>query len=93
MGLSLQWLEQSEGWFLATGIQFLGKESNSHYHLHIYIPADVSFKGTDCTTPNACEIALQSLLPLWYSASKWCCGAVWFNYPELSFTAMLMHKL
>jgi len=39
---------------LATGLQFLEKESNSHYNLHIMClrAADASFKGIDLVIPE-----------------------------------------
>ena len=48
---------------LATGLQFLGKESNSHYHLHIMClrASGASFKGTDLVIPDDVKAQLNSL--------------------------------
>ena len=48
---------------LATGAQFLGKESNSHYHLHIMClkAADPFFKGTDLVIPDDVKGQLSNL--------------------------------
>ena len=48
---------------LATGVQFLGKESNSHYHLHLSClkSADVSFTGKDLMVPDDIKPALSAV--------------------------------
>ena len=48
---------------LAKGAQFLGKESNSHYHLHIMClkAADPVFKGTDLLIPDEIKGRLSNL--------------------------------
>ena len=54
---------------LATGVQFLGKESNSHYHLHLSClkSADMSFTGKDLMVPDdikSASSAVQKILVL-----------------------------
>ena len=48
---------------LATGTQFLGRESNSHYHLHMMClkAADESFKGGDLAIPDDVKAKLNNL--------------------------------
>lgn len=48
---------------LATGVQFLGKESNSHYHLHLSClkSADMSFTGKDLMVPDDIKPALSAV--------------------------------
>ena len=62
---------------LATGVQFLGRESNSHYHAHKFclVKADPAFNGTTLVVPaelrgkrNAYQrVYLEgcTLLPVW----------------------------
>ena len=46
---------------LATGVQFLGKESNSHYHLHLSClkTADMSFTAKDLVVPDDIKPSLS----------------------------------
>ena len=44
---------------LATGAQFLGKESNSHYHAHMAC-LQQSFKGADLIIPEEVKIRLSA---------------------------------
>ena len=46
---------------LLTGMQFLGKESNSHYHAHINCPkkADATFHGHKLMIPLEASEALD----------------------------------
>jgi len=52
---------------LATGVQFLGKESNSHYHLHLMClkAADPSFKGGDLVISDEVKVQLTNLQRLY----------------------------
>ena len=55
---------------LATGVQFLGKESNSHYHL--YLPclksADASFTTRDLMVPDDVKHALSVVQKMYLAA-------------------------
>lgn len=53
MGLVVARAEQRMVSNLATGTQFLGRESNSHYHTHMFClkQAKNSFKGSDLVIP------------------------------------------
>ena len=47
---------------LSTGVQFLGRESNSHYHLHMMClrSADGTFNGSDMVIPEDVRAKLTS---------------------------------
>ena len=53
LGLVVSRAEQRLVSNLATGVQFLGKESNSHYHAHklCLVKADATFSGTKLVVP------------------------------------------
>ena len=48
---------------IATGVQFLGKESNSHYHLHLSClkSAEMTFTGKDLMVPDNIKPALTAV--------------------------------
>ena len=48
---------------MATGVSFLGKESNSHYHLHMacITAVDSSFTSTDLVIPDSVKNQLSAL--------------------------------
>ena len=63
MGLVVARAERRLVSYLATGIQFLGKESNSHYHLHMAClkAADSAFTGDqDLVIPDEIKIKLNN---------------------------------
>jgi len=55
---------------LATGAQFLGKESNSHYHLHLSClrGADMSFTARDLMVPDDIKNALSAVQKMYLTA-------------------------
>ena len=54
---------------VATGVSFLGRESNSHYHLHMMCirKADPSFKPTDLVSPMTLKNQLSVCQKLYLS--------------------------
>ena len=63
MGLLVAHAERRLMSNLATGVQFLGRESNSHYHLHISCikKADSTFNGVDLVIPDEVKSKLNDL--------------------------------
>ena len=55
---------------LATGVQFLGKESNSHYHLHLSClkTADMSFTAKDLVVPDDIKPSLSAVQKMYLAA-------------------------
>ena len=55
---------------VATGVSFLGRESNSHYHLHLSCinKADPTFKGTDLHIPATVKSQLNILQKLYLTS-------------------------
>ena len=62
MGLVVSRLERRLVSNLLTGTQFLGRESNSHYHLHTAClkAADSNFTGVDLVIPDEVKINLNN---------------------------------
>ena len=53
---------------LTTGTQFLGRESNSHYHLHMRClsAADASFTGQNLNIPEGLKSKLTSTQKIYF---------------------------
>ena len=52
---------------LSTGVQFIGRESNSHYHLHMHClkAADPTFTGSTLQIPNDVKVQLTNIQKLY----------------------------
>ena len=67
MGLVVAWPERRLASNMATGVTFLGKKSNSYYHLHMacIVKADSSFNATtDLIIPSTLELNVYQKLYL-----------------------------
>ena len=62
---------------LATGAQFLGRESNSHYHLHMVCLklAKPSFTGEELVIPDEVKSKLTAFQIVYPIVSKYPCSS------------------
>ena len=75
---------------LATGIQFLGKESNSHYHLHLsrLKSADVSFTGM---VPDDIKPALSAVQKMYLATYRFCNTKLFASELDFRCTCVYVH--
>ena len=70
MGLVVAHAERRLVSNLSTGTQFLGRESNSHYHLHLLClkKADPSFIGKNLVVPEELKPLLTAVQKMYLAA-------------------------
>ena len=71
MGLVVAHAERRLVSNLSTGTQFLGRESNSHYHLHLLclMKVDPSFIGKNLVVPEELKPLLTAVQKMYLAAS------------------------